>query len=212
MIIDQKKTALSYRCPSCGALPTSIITAFSLSGNHFKLKCSCGKSELNIEKLPDEKIRLTVPCVACPSPHIHTLSQSVFFSDLFIIPCSLCAIDLCFMGREDKVASAIDHSNKEILMALGNNPMEALGGMKGEREETLTDPQISEVVAYVISELHDEGKIYCKCPDNDGEYECTMYNDYIMVKCKKCKASTTVPTDSTIAAHDFLSADSLTLS
>ena len=70
MIIEQKKTTLAYRCPKCGCLPTSIVGAFSLSGNLFKLKCECGGSFMTVEKLEQGKIRLTVPCVACPTPHI----------------------------------------------------------------------------------------------------------------------------------------------
>ena len=59
MIIDQKKTTLAYRCPHCGAVPTSMVGAFSLSGDLFKLKCSCGNSHLTLEKTNDDKI---FPC------------------------------------------------------------------------------------------------------------------------------------------------------
>lgn len=212
MIIDQKKTTLAYRCPACGGVPTSMVGAFSLSGSLFKLKCSCKKSEVTVEKLPEDKIRLTVPCLACPSPHIYTLSKSVFFgSDVFVIPCSLCGIDICFLGKEDKVSEAVVYSNNQILASLGEEPAPKLDGLKSGKKKDLSDPQINEIVTYVISELNEEGKIYCKCPDHEGEYECTIYDDYIMVKCKKCKASATVPNDSTIAAYNFLNADSLTL-
>ena len=71
MIIDQKKTTLAYRCPHCGAVPTSMVGAFSLSGDLFKLKCSCGNSHLTVEKTNDDKLRLTVPCVVCPQPHTY---------------------------------------------------------------------------------------------------------------------------------------------
>ena len=56
MIIDQKKTTLAYRCPHCGAVPTSMVGAFSLSGDLFKLKCSCGNSHLTVEKTNDDTV------------------------------------------------------------------------------------------------------------------------------------------------------------
>lgn len=209
MIINQKKTTLAYRCPTCGSVPTSMVGAFSLSGDLFKLKCSCGNSHLTVEKLRDEKLRITVPCVACPSPHSYTLSKNVFFnSDVFVIPCSLCGVDLCFIGKEKNVADAVKRSNDEILLALGDN---SLTSLKNEQKETLSDPQVIEIVTYVIHELSDEGQIYCGCEHGEGDYVCNIYDDFVTVKCKKCHKSATIPADSVVAAHEFLNADKLTL-
>ena len=210
MIIEQKKTTLAYRCPKCGCLPTSIVGAFSLSGNLFKLKCECGGSFMTVEKLEQGKIRLTVPCVACPTPHIYNLSRNVFFnSDVFMLPCSLCGVDLCFIGDEKKVANAIQASNDEIMKALGHTSLQSL---KNEEEEEPFDPQVVETITFVVSDLNEEGKIYCKCNEGEGDYECNVYKDFVTVKCKNCHASATIPADSTIAAHQFLQADKLTLS
>ena len=210
MIIDQKKTTLAYRCPACGSVPTSMVGAFSLSGDLFKLKCSCGHSHMVVEKLRDGKLRLTVPCVACPTPHAYTVSRDVFFnSEVFLIPCSLCGVDLCFIGKESAVANAISQSNEEILRALGDNSLDSL---KNDKKHELSDPQVVEIVTYVVHELNDEGKIYCGCAEGEGEYDCNVYSDFVTVKCKKCHKSATIPADSTIAAHDFLNADKLTLS
>ena len=210
MIIDQKKTTVAFRCANCGSVPTSIVGAFSLSGDLFKLKCPCKDGEMTIEKLKDSRVRLTVPCVACPKPHTYILSNEVFFnSDIFVIPCSLCGIDLCFIGREDKVAEAVKMSNEEILRALGDA---SLNGLKGEKKNELGDPQVLEIVTYVVKELSEEDKIFCGCNEGEGEYECNIYSDFVTVKCKKCHKSATIPADSTIAAHDFLNADKLILS
>lgn len=210
MIIEQKKTTLAYRCPACGSVPTSMVGAFSLSGDLFKLKCSCGGSHMLLEKNRDGKLRLTVPCVACPTPHTYTLSSDVFFnSDIFVIPCSLCGIDLCFIGKEDKVSQAVEYSNEEIAKALGDH---AIDSLRNEKSRDLSDPQIVEIVTYVVQDLNDEGKIYCGCEEGQGDYQCNVYNDFVTVKCKNCKKSATIPADSTIAAHEFLNADKLTLS
>ena len=157
MIIDQKKTTLAYRCPHCGAVPTSMVGAFSLSGDLFKLKCSCGNSHRTLEKTNDDKLRLTVPCVVCPQPHTYMLSKNVFFnSDIFVIPCSLCGVDICFIGHERDVASAVVRSNEEILAALGDNSIDSL---RQEKEENYTDPAVFDMITFVISDLADEGKI-----------------------------------------------------
>ena len=209
MIIDEKKTALAYRCPSCYSVPTSMVGLFSLSGDLFKLKCSCGGSEMTVEKLEDNKLRLTVPCLACPNPHIYTLTKDVFFNnEVFVLPCAVSAIDLCFMGKEHLVSKAVELSNQEILTTLGDATVESL---KSGDKRFLANPQILDIVTYVVHELNDEGKIYCGCQDG-GDYECNIYDDFITVKCKKCKKSATIPADSTIAAYDFLEADKLTLS
>ena len=210
MIIQQRKTTLAYRCPSCGGVPTSMVGAFSLSGSLFKLKCDCGGSHMTVEKLNDGKVRLTVPCVACPSPHIYNLSSNVFFnSDVFVIPCALCGVDLCFVGNEQRVSDAIKRSNEDLMQMLGDS---SLDGLKSNDEYELSDPQVAEIVTFVVSDLNEEGKIYCKCNQGDGDYECSVYNDFVTVKCKKCHASATIPADSTLAAHEFLNADKLTLS
>lgn len=210
MIIEPKKTTLAYRCPACGGVPTSIVGAFSLSGNLFKLKCSCQGSYMTVQKETDGNLRLTVPCVACPRPHDYVLSKNVFFgSDIFIIPCSLCGIDICFIGKEEDVASAIVRSNDEIVKMLGDCSIEQLK-TDGKKSE-LSDPQVLDIVSYVVRELHDEGNLHCNCKNDDGDYVCTIYDDYVLVKCKKCKASASVPANSTIAAHEFLNSDSLTL-
>ena len=136
--------------------------------------------------------------------------SDVFFnSDIFVIPCSLCGVDLCFIGKESIVAKAVEYSNQEILKALGDNSIE---GLKNDKKRDLTDPQVVEIVTYVVHELNDEGKIYCGCEEGNGDYECNVYNDFVTVKCKNCKKSATIPADSTIAAHEFLNADKLTLS
>ena len=144
MIINQKKTTLSYRCPHCGAVPTSMVGAFSLSGSLFKLKCSCGHSHMTVEKTSDGKLRLTVPCVVCPKPHSYVISSNVFFgSDVFLIPCRLSGVDICFIGGERQVADAILRSNEEIMKSLGE------AGIDEFKDEAKNDydPEIFDMVS-----------------------------------------------------------------
>ena len=209
MILDQKKTTLAYRCPACGGVPTSMVGAFSLSGNLFKLKCTCGESSLVVEKTNEDKIRLTVPCLVCPSPHTYLLSKNVFFgSDIFVIPCSVCGVDICFIGKENEVASAVKRSNDEIIRILGDASLEQLKSIK---DNELSDPMLFDVITYVISDLYEEGKIYCNCDDGCGEYTSEILDASVLVKCKKCGACAEIPVGSTQGAQDFLEATELRL-
>ena len=82
-----------------------------------------------------------------------------------------------------------------------------------EDEATITDPQILEIVMFVINDLDAEGKIYCKCGDDeDGkQYDAEILDDGVKVTCRKCGASRLIPTDSNLGAHAFLNADALYL-
>lgn len=211
MILNEKQTTLAYRCPGCGGVTTSIVGAFSLSGSLFKLKCACGNSHMTVEKTSDAKMRLSVPCLVCNTVHTYVVSSNVFFdSDIFVIPCSLSGVDICFIGREKSVSDAIEASNRELLALLGEEELESLKNQERNRDE-LCDPQALEIVRYVINELNEENEIYCACEHGHGEYTCDVYDDYITVRCVKCGCKETIPTNSTMKAHELLECDKLIL-
>ena len=79
MLLKSRETAIAYRCPYCGMSTISMIGIFTLSGDMFKLKCRCGKSELTATYTSDRKIRLNVPCLICPTPHNYIISSNTFF-------------------------------------------------------------------------------------------------------------------------------------
>ena len=76
MVLDIKQTTVAYRCSHCGAGVMSMVGVFSLSGEMFKLKCSCGESEMTMVRTSDGKIRFSVPCFLCPKPHTYTVNLS----------------------------------------------------------------------------------------------------------------------------------------
>ena len=210
MIIEQIKTTLAYRCPACGGVPTSIVGAFSLSGDRFVLKCTCKESHLTVDKQADGKLMLTVPCVSCPQPHNYILSREVFFNkEVFIIPCSTCGIDICFLGDSDKVTEAINASNDEIVKMLGDYAIQQLKTEDSENE--LVDPQIAEIIRFVIVDLHEDGKIHCGCENDDGDYQVDILEDYVAVKCTKCNRSALIRISGIGSAQDFLNINELNL-
>jgi hypothetical protein len=118
-------------------------------------------------------------------------------------------VDICFIGKEKPVEDAIIRSNEEIIEMVGGGDLASIKNDEKDRF-SLSDPQIIDIVKYVINELFDEGKIYCDCTDG-GDYVSEIYDDHITLRCRKCGKSADIDTSSVIKAHDFLETDSLTL-
>ena len=211
MVLDEKKTTVSYRCSECGAFVRSMVGVFSLSADMMRLKCPCGGSDLTMVMGRDRKVRLTVPCLVCPSPHVFTVSAEVFYGrELFALACPYSGLDLCFIGREDEVVAASNDAERELEKLLDGK---SIAEVRGERTSPfLTDPQIREIVTFVVADLADEGKIECRCPEGEaGDYEAEVLDDVIVVRCRKCGAAAVVAADSFTAANAFLETDHLTL-
>lgn len=213
MILDPKKTTIAYRCPACGAGVISAVGMFSLSADMVKLKCDCGHSELTMVYTADKKVRLTVPCLICPKPHQFVVGQNVFFGrDLFVLPCPYSDINLCFMGEMNHVKAELARSELELLDMLEKNGLADFEALRQKEEELLPDPQILDIIMFVIHDLEAEGKIKCKCADpHDCELDCSMMEDGLLVFCKTCGASHVVPVDNYLSAQAFLDCDSLQL-
>jgi predicted RNA-binding Zn-ribbon protein involved in translation (DUF1610 family) len=216
MVLDTKNTTLAYRCPRCGAAVLSGINMFSLTADMLKLKCSCGESEMSIVNGRDGKVRLSVPCMLCPSPHQFALNRSLFFGkELFCMPCPYTDITLCCVGEENHVKAEMSRSELELLDLLEQNGLtdfsELAGAGEPGEESFPTDPQILDIVMFVIRDLDEEGKIKCHCPAGEHRYEVEINNDGVRVSCPDCGASRLIPTDSSIAAHAFLNSDALDL-
>lgn len=213
MVLEPKHTTVAYRCPHCGAGVMSAVGAFTLSADMVKLKCDCKQSEMTLVYTKDGKVRMTVPCMVCTQPHHFTVNASLFYGkELFVLPCPYSDINLAFMGEINEVKAELARSELALLDMMEKNGIEDLSGLHGE-EETLTDPQILDIVMFVIHDLDAEGKIFCKCDphDNGREYDAEVLDDGVRVSCRKCAASRLIPTDSHLSAHAFLNADALYL-
>ena len=211
MVLDEKKTTVAFRCSECGSSVRSMVGVFALSADMMRLKCPCGGSDLTMVMTKDRKVRLTVPCIVCPTPHVFTVSANVFYGrGLFSLACPYSGLDLCFVGSESEVVAASEEADRELEELLGENSFD---DMKGDRRTPfMTDPQIREIVTFVVADLADEGKIECRCPDGEsGDYQAEVLDDKIVVRCLKCGAAAVIPANSFTAANDFLAVDSLRL-
>ncbi|MBE6588165.1 MAG: hypothetical protein E7647_07110 [Ruminococcaceae bacterium] len=213
MVLDKKETSVAYRCPQCGSWVGSIVGIFSLSADMLRLKCPCKKSEMTMVHTNDKKVRLTVPCFLCPNPHNFVVSSSAFFDkELLALPCAYSGIDIAFLGKSEAVLKAEEESDAElgrlIEEAGGHNPF---GRKKEEEESVFSDPQILEIVNFVIRDLDEAGEISCRCPEYEGSYTVEVTGEGVCVTCENCGAKKIVPVTSTISAQAFLDCDHLEL-
>ncbi len=224
MIINPKETTVAYRCPACGAGVMSAVGIFALSAEMIKLKCTCGQSEMKIVYSNEGQVRLSVPCMFCPQPHSFVVNKNVFFGkDLFSLQCPYSDINIACIGETNQVKAELARTELELLDMLAENGIDDLSALQSDEEQTLTDPQIFDIIMFVINDLDAEGKIYCKCPpkeplpdgvlpgEEEGRYEAQVLDGGILVTCRDCGASRVIPTDSLLGAHAFLNCDSLKL-
>ncbi len=211
MVLESKKTTVAYRCPHCGAGVMSLVDVFSLRADMLKLKCTCGESEMTIVKGKDGKIRFTVPCFLCPNPHMFTVNDTVVFGrDLFVLPCPYSDVNIAMMGQTEHVKAELSRSELALLDLLEKSGLQSTDALHGE--QTLSDPQVLEIVTYVIREMDEEGRIRCRCEgEGEREYDAEILDGAVRVTCRACGASREIPTDSLIRAEAFLNADSLDL-
>lgn len=211
MVLDAKKTTVAYRCPKCGAGVMSVVGLFNLCADMVKLKCDCGESEMAVVYGKDSKVSFTVPCMFCPKPHQYTVNSSLFFSkDLFTLSCHYTGINIAMMGETNAVKAELARTELELLDILEKSGIAGFDEIKGE--QTISDPQVLEILLYVIKELDEEGRIRCRCDaDAEHEYEIDFLKTSMLITCKKCGASREIPTQSLIDAHEFLNADELIL-
>ena len=183
-----------------------------------KLKCTCGESELILQKTSDGRVHLTVPCMVCPRAHHYTLSESLFFrEDLFSLSCEMTGLDLCFIGGEEAVSAALDEAGETLLSLLsesGYDP-EHDGDEEDdtERDVNFTDNHIYDMVLFVVRDLQEEGKIRCRCTEQgeEGIYDVVYDRDRLFVVCEICGARREICCNGSLSTQAFLDSDALIL-
>lgn len=213
MVLPKKETTVAYRCPHCGGGIMSAVGLFTLSADMMKLKCDCGRSEMTITYSKDGKVRLNVPCIVCSKPHSFTLTSSLFFGrEIFAIPCPYSDLNIAFIGHENHVKAELAKNELELLEILEEHGIDSFEALHAEDDEVFSDPQIHDIIMFVLRDLEDAGELHCKCASQrDAAYGIEVGDDYIRVYCKSCGGQKVIPTDSVLSANAFLNCDSLTL-
>lgn len=205
MVLDPKESTVGYRCPVCGSHVVSVVGVFALSGDLIRLKCQCGQSEMIIEYTTSGKIRLTVPCTICPHDHIYTINSTSFFDrDLFTIQCALTSVDICFIGKKDKVLKDMKRSDKELLEMLAENGLDDFdefekmrgGDTTGSGGFSDSGNTLFDMCNFMLKELSAEGDIVCRCGGSEDSYGFELLNDEedsVRFFCRDCGAAAVYP-------------------
>ena len=196
---------IAFRCPECGTAIVGDLNLFILGGKELKLACKdCGEEDapvLTVQMTKTNKLQLTLPCLTCPNPHHFTVDTQVVFSrDLFVLSCPLTALDLCFIGTEEKVQDALEE-NRQQLLALTEWVEENVE----DEEEELTEEDIEEFkehpplldahltgqMLYLVRDLAADGKISCACGEKHIDFR--LLPDGLLFTCPSCGAAKVFP-------------------
>ena len=227
MVLRKQEATVGYHCPVCGCGVHSAVGVFALSGDMFRLKCSCGHSAMTVSYTRDRSIRLEVPCLVCPRPHVYTVSQKTFFDREFLsFACALSGLDVCYIGKEDRVEKAMRATEEKVAVmleeagitaeTLGQKPDEDTDGDGSDADEyepelNVPDNHVFDLVHFVVTDLAEEGKVFCRCEDGKGNYEVIPEPDGVRVTCTECGAQRHIDCSNSLFANSFFEMDSLTL-
>ncbi len=210
--MNNKQTMIAYRCTYCGSVIWTNISE-SMLDKPFKLPCvECKKSTLELEKTPDAKIKLTVPCLMCPHPHPYTISEEMFFSrSVYTFPCSFTGLDICFIGTdEDAVDEEIDATAALIREMISDEDASNDSDKRKNAGMMVADTSVMREVLFAIGKLDEEKKISCKC----GSKAVKVLIDYdkANVVCKVCANSTHIPARTRFDANNAIDLDEIFIS
>lgn len=186
-MFTENKITIAARCSECCSTIETELSVFSLSADGVHAVCpNCGKSSLDVRLSQDGKVRLSVPCVACPHPHPFTLSaKSMFTKELFILQCSFTRLDICFMGDEEKVHAALLENGEELRAMMAQEGGE--DGFAGDEDAEAVLENMRLILSF-IEECAKNGKILCRCrnmkPATGVDVE--VGEDSVGVVCKEC--------------------------
>lgn len=208
MVVDLGKIMTAYRCAACGNTVFGMTGALSLTGDLINLKCECQKSKLEIKKIDDGKLRITVPCAFCQNDHTFVISRKLLLSrELFTYPCPYTGVDICFFGNEESVKNAVADSDKALSEMLSDEELEAL-----ERENQKApqgDEYMRSLIKFVIGQLIEDGDVHCGC--EKGDFYIKDEGETVELGCEKCGKKKIFYCDNSLKTQALLDAQSITL-
>lgn len=184
MIREFKKT-IGYICPSCALINIKTINLFDLSGKGKTEFCcdaenGCHAPCFSITPKND-KYAISVDCISCGGCHIFNIKKITFWqSSFFMFACPEAGDGVLFLGDEDKVRTAIEEQEAEILPPGKLPPLPAQVLLLFEAIEHL-------------SNLSNESKVSCCCGSHDINIE--LRNEGIVLCCRDCGITKIIPDD-----------------
>ena len=211
---NKKHTHIAYRCPECGDVIVGMVGEFALNAQMLRLKCTCGKSALDITPDGNGKLKISVPCVLCKDSHTFVLSSSIFFDrDIFRFNCPYANLDIAFIGTKELVDRATEESAEalsRLIASIGAEDLPDIQPMDLNDEDTLPDAAVYDIIRFVVKDLEAEGTIDCPC--HSGNYDLRYAPGGIEAVCHECGATYLFRCESPSIAEEYLNTESIKLS
>ncbi len=212
MVLTPKKNSIAYRCPTCGDMIHGFVG--QLHANMLRIKCPCGASAMEVHFRDDKKVRFSIPCVFCKSPHTYVVSETIVFErDKFLLACPYANMDIAFLGTEENVNAEAARAEEELSRLLATLEAEDLSDIQPEdmaSEEILPDAELYDIVRFLVRELEADGKVDCPCHSVNLDFRFTESG--VEVYCVDCGATYEFPVQSTAVARETLEIDEIKLS
>lgn len=182
---EGKTRFLSYICPRCRQSVIVERDVFALAAAPAKIKCPCGRSELEVEFLP-QRVRLRVPCVYCGREHQVSCPSHAFLRERALaFSCTASGLDCCYVGEEGPVYAATARL-EQAVDKLG----EAQPG-EGEERPPFLDPVVMEEVLSEIRDIAARGGVSCACGSRDWTFR--LDHSAVELLCRSCGAEMRIP-------------------
>ena len=161
----------------------------------------------------DKKVRFSIPCVFCKSSHTYVVSETIVFErDKFLLSCPYANMDIAFLGTEENVEAEAQRAEEELSRLLTSLEAEDLSDIQPEdmaNEEILPDPELYDIVRFLVRELEEDGKVDCPCHSVNLDFRFTESG--IEVYCMDCGATYEFPVQSIAVARESLNLEEITL-
>ena len=194
-------------------MTVGFLGGLSSVSDMLRLKCSCGESSLDIKKLPDGKISLSVPCVYCKSNHSFVVAPEIMMRDeLTKFSCPYSGMGIAFIGDEEAVSVEIENSANELSRIMTSLEAETVSDIQPQdvgEDSMPPDPAIYDTLNFVLRDLEAEGEVHCPC--DNGSYDIRFTDEGMQAYCTNCGATYDFYAKSVSVAEEYLTIDSITL-
>lgn len=172
-MIQDAKRSIAYLCPHCRQSIVVERDLFSLAASPTRIPCPCGRSELEIEFLP-QRVRLRVPCLFCGREHQVTCSSHAFIKEkAMAFSCAMSGMDCCYVGEEAPVYAATRRLEQTVDKLY-----------EEEERGAFLDELVMHEVLSELREIAGRNGISCAC--GSRRYAITVRGGAVDLVCQDC--------------------------
>ena len=195
-MLIKPEIGFSYDCRPCEKPVTATADLFSLRGQRFVCRCTCGESAL-VAYIEAGRLRVEYPCPVCGQRHRETLPLADVCRDApAALCCAITGLPACYVGRADAVAQMDAAASEEALAAI----VEHLLGVQKAPPVTGTPPDPADVLSAAREVALRDG-ISCRC--GSLRFSAAYDEGFLRISCAKCGKSRAIPMNCAEALANF---------